>query len=110
MQNVQSATTQLLTLLNVSALKSTKRKRLDEAPFAPGRKLNARNKTGITTSDIRTIPEAIAGIYGEDGDVAMDSNEDEADEGGAPDEEASEWPVMSIHPLRLIALSPRPSN
>jgi hypothetical protein len=90
MQNVQSTTTQLLTLLNVSALKSTKRKRLDEVPFAPGRKLNARNKPAMILSDKQAVLGITNSELGEKHDVEMDEDRDQADEDGTLDEEASE--------------------
>jgi hypothetical protein len=93
---MQSTTTQLLTLLNVSALKSTKRKRLDETPFAPGRKLNARNKTAATANDTNTALETPDAGLEEEKDVAMDEDQDEGVEDGAQGEEASECIVLVV--------------
>jgi hypothetical protein len=90
MHSVNNATTQLLTLLNVSALKSTVRKRVDTdetLPFVPGRKLNARNKINVVAQDMSSPDEDDKEAASDSEDVEMEEN---GDESGVADEETGQ--------------------
>jgi hypothetical protein len=87
MESEQSTTTQLLTLLNVSALKSNKRQRLEETPFAPGKKLNARSKTVATEKGTTPLSEKTNVQFEEDDDMGAEADASETAEEEIVDEE-----------------------
>lgn len=88
MDEDNNVTTRLLTLLNVSALKSTKRKRVDDAQPRPSDKLNKRRSVQFTDeqteSEKENEPETMVVDTTEEAVVIEEVPELQAEDEGTP--------------------------